>query len=51
MPVSPTTAALACLVSWLIGALYGGYRYERLWKDRTVRQVVRDYRAQHREGR
>lgn len=44
MTVSPTFAALACLACWLIGALYGGYRYERLWLDRSLREIVRDLR-------
>lgn len=44
MTVSHTSAALACLSCWLIGALYGAYRYERLWRDRSLREILSDLR-------
>lgn len=43
--MTPTEAAAFCLASWFVGALWGGYRYERIWRDRTLRQIVRDYRG------
>lgn len=43
--IGPTEAALFCLISWTLGALWGGYRYERLWQDRTLREIAADWRA------
>lgn len=45
--MGPTGLALLLLVVWTLGALYGAYRYERLWLDRSLREIVADLR----EGR
>lgn len=40
-----THLGLLLLVVWLLGNVHGAYRYERLWKDRTVRDIWRDWRG------
>jgi len=35
---------LFVLAAWVLGALWGGYRYERLWQDRSLREIVSDLR-------
>jgi hypothetical protein len=44
--VNPTEVALFCLLSWVVGSLWGAYRYERLWKDRSLREIAADLRQQ-----
>ena len=35
---------LAVVVSWTCGALWGAYRYECLWRDRSLREILSDLR-------
>jgi len=45
MSVGATEAALFCLASWVVGAFWGAYRYERLWLDRSIVEIVDELRA------